>query len=118
MANIDKKIVMKMKVGSNVHTYFPKTTADNVYLTNGNTVQSTITSILSDVGVASSGSGNNAVAATGLHASVESLRSDLTALTTKVNTMYDKLCFESIYMLDGSGNVLTDASGTNLVAVY
>ena len=97
MANVTKKIEMKMKVSSDVITYYPKTTADNVYLTDGNTVQSTITS---------------------LQSTVSTLSTDLSALITRVNTMYDKLYFDSIYMTDSNGIILTDGSGTNLVAVY
>lgn len=42
----------------------------------------------------------------------------LSALILKVDTMYDKLFFDSIYMTNGSGTILTDGAGNNLVAVY
>ena len=41
----------------------------------------------------------------------------LSALTTKVDDMYDKLFMESIYMTK-NGVTLNDGAGTNLVAVY
>jgi len=42
----------------------------------------------------------------------------LSALIQKVDTMYEKLYFESVYMTDSNGTVLNDGSGYNLVAVY
>ena len=84
-------VQMKVVVNEQLTELYPKTSAANVIMSDGSTtVQSAITT----------------------------LQTNLSALTTKVNTMYDKLFFESVYMTNSNGVTLTDGDGTNLVAVY
>ncbi len=92
-----KKIEFRIVVGNELVSLYPKTTANNVYLTNGNTVESAISS---------------------LQSAVSNLSTDLSTLTAKVNTMEDKLDFDTVYMTGSNGAILNDGSGTNLVAIY
>lgn len=90
-------IKMQMVVDGELTIFNPTTTAANVELEDGTTVQNAITA---------------------LQSTVSTLNTDLSALTDKVNKMYDKLDFDTVYMTNNDGEVLTDGSGTNLVAVY
>ena len=94
-----KKVVIQKKVKGSLEQIYPQTSANNVIMSSGKTVEETIAE---------------------LNSTIATLSSSLTALTTKVNTMYDKLEFETVYSVGSNGSTLTDGSELNLglVAVY
>jgi len=84
-----KKVQLTKMINQVAEPIYPRTTANNVIMDSGKTVET----------------------------SIGEINTALTALTTKVNTMYDKLFMESVYMTK-NGVTLNDGAGTNLVAVY
>jgi len=85
-----KKVQLKYVLSGTLTEINPRTSADNVLLNDGTTVEATLTT----------------------------MKSTLSSLVSRVNIMEDKLDFDTVYMTDGNGTILNDGSGTNLVAVY
>ena len=85
-----KKVVFAQKVNNTVQEYYPKTTADNVIMNSGRTVEETVTG----------------------------LSTSLSALITRLDNLEAKLDLDTVYMKNASGGYQTDSDGTKLVAVY
>lgn len=85
-----KKVQLKYVLSGTLTEINPRTSADNVLLNDGTTVEATLTT----------------------------MKSTLSSLVSRVDIMEDKLDFDTVYMTDGNGTILNDGSGTNLVAVY
>lgn len=92
-----KKVILKKMVNNVIEDVYPRTTAANVIMNSGKTVEETISEI----------------------------QTSLSALSADWNAAKAKLYLNSIYMTDSQGNVLNDGSGIlsdgsslNLVAIY
>ena len=81
------------------------------FLENGNAIDS-LTDILTDIGVASSGSGAGAVAATGMHADIETLQAAVAALQAANGTNVSKTKTGSADA--GNGQVYLDGTLTTI----
>lgn len=92
-----KKVQLVKVVNSNVQIYYPKTSADNVAMDSGDSVEDTIAE---------------------LQTAIATLQSQLTALTNNFNALKAELDLDTVYMKDSNDTILTDGSGNNLVAVY
>ena len=92
-----KKVQPAKIINSVEYTLYFKTSADIVIMDSGETVEDTISS---------------------LQDTIDDLQDQITALQTAISTMQDKLDFDTVYMKDSNGNILTDGAGNNLTAVY
>ena len=85
-----KKVQLKGVINNTLTDIYPKTTADNVIMNSGKTVEQAITELSTAVGT----------------------------LNTNYSNLTAKLYLDTVYMKDTNNTTITDGDGTGLVAVY
>ena len=99
-----KNIKFVKKVGNITYECLPATSAGNVTMNSGSSVETIIGSLSSSIST--------------LQSQVSTLQSQISTLQTDVSSVQNKLDSDNLYMKNSNGAILTDGSGNNLVAIH